>query len=283
MTATDKPDFPAPPLRPAAEPGFRRGAKTRSFATVRTIMALMLREMSTSYGRNPGGYIWALLEPAAGIAIMATIFTVVGFRHPPIGTNFALFFATGMVPFHMWSSLTQRVGGSLQFSKQLLNYPAVTYIDALFARFVLNALTLLLVSYIILVFIIITWDVPVSLRFGRIALGYAEVLALAAGIGLFNCFVIGLLPVWGQIWSIITRPLFLVSGIIFIYETVPSPYNEYLLWNPLTHAFATIRSGFYARYDAAYADPVFVFGVAGAAGIIGLVGLHRFHKFILFR
>lgn len=213
---------------------------------------------------------------------MTTIFAI-GFRHPPIGTNFALFFATGMVPFHMWQGLSQRVGASLMFSKQLLSYPAVTYLDALIARFVLNAVTMLLVNYIILVFIILVWDVPVSLRFGRIALGYLEILALAAGIGLINSFITGLLPVWGQIWSIITRPLFLVSGILFIYETVPSPYNDYLLWNPLLHAIATIRSGFYARYDANYADPTFVFTVAAITGLIGLVGLHRFHKDILFR
>lgn len=274
MTATDKPDFPAPPLQPKA--------KGRSFASMRTIMALVLREMTTSYGRNPGGYIWALLEPAAGIAIMTTIFAL-GFRHPPIGTNFALFFATGMVPFFFWQSLTSKVGASLGFSKSLLGYPAVTYMDALIARFVLNAVTLLLVNYIILVFIIIAWDVPVSMRFGRVALGYSQILALALGIGLLNSFLTGMVPVWGQIWSIITRPLFLVSGTIFIYERVPSPYNEYLLWNPLTHAIATIRSGFYARYDAAYADPVFVYGVAGVTGIAGLLFLHRFHKDILFR
>lgn len=274
MTATDKPDFPAPPLKPKA-----RG---RSFATGRTIMALILREMTTTYGRNPGGYIWAFLEPSAGIAIMATIFSL-GFRHPPIGTNFALFFATGMVPFFMWQGMVMRIGASLSFSRQLLGYPAVTYLDALTARFLLSAVTNLLVNYIILVFIIIAWDVPVSLRFERIALGYAELLAFALGVGLTNSFLIGMFPTWGQIWSIITRPLFLVSGTIFIYESIPSPYNEYLLWNPIAHGVATIRSGFYARYDAAYADPVYVFSVSGVLIIFGLLMLHRFHKYILFR
>lgn len=272
MTATDKPEFPAPPLTPKV--------RARSFASLRTIVALILREMTTSYGRNPGGYIWALLEPAAGIAIMTTIFSL-GFRHPPIGTNFGLFFASGMVPFHMWQGLTMRVGASLAFSKQLLGYPAVTYLDSLIARFLLNSVTLLLVNYIILVFIILVWNVPVSLRFERIALGYAEILALAVGIGLLNSFLIGMLPVWGQIWSIITRPLFLVSGTIFIVEEVPPPFSDYLLWNPITHAIATIRSGFYARYDATYASPLYVFAIAGATLVTGLIFLRRYHNDIL--
>ncbi|MEL6475009.1 MAG: sugar ABC transporter permease, partial [Pseudomonadota bacterium] len=33
----------------------------RRFASLRSIIALMLREMATSYGRSPGGYLWAVL------------------------------------------------------------------------------------------------------------------------------------------------------------------------------------------------------------------------------
>ena len=31
--------------------------KPRRFATLRTVLALMLREMATTYGRSPGGYL----------------------------------------------------------------------------------------------------------------------------------------------------------------------------------------------------------------------------------
>ena len=44
------------PELPQEGPKLRR-VKTRSYATGRTIMALVLREMSTRYGRTPGGYI----------------------------------------------------------------------------------------------------------------------------------------------------------------------------------------------------------------------------------
>ena len=61
-----------------------------SFRFVRTILALILREMSTTYGRSAGGYIWAVLEPAAGIALLAFAFSL-ALRAPSLGTNFALF------------------------------------------------------------------------------------------------------------------------------------------------------------------------------------------------
>lgn len=269
---------PAAPLPP------RKSTRksTRSFATLRTITALILREMSTTYGRSPGGYLWAILEPLAGIFLMVVIFST-GFRNPPIGSSFALFFATGILPFMMFMQLSGRIGASLLFSKNLLAYPPVTYLDAIIARFVLNVIVQLLVNYTLIVGIVLVQDLPVALRFQRILMGYAQIMALAVGFGLLNAFLGGMFPVWNRIWSIITTPLLLLSGVLFIYETVPRPYNEYLLYNPLTHAVATVRSGFYARYDATYADPIYVFMVAGITGIIGLVFLHRYHKDILYQ
>ena len=46
----------APPTKPDLP-------TNRRFASFRAIGALILREMATSYGRSPGGYIWAILEP----------------------------------------------------------------------------------------------------------------------------------------------------------------------------------------------------------------------------
>ena len=39
------------------------------FRMVRTVIALMLREMSTTYGRTPGGYVWALMQPLGSIIV----------------------------------------------------------------------------------------------------------------------------------------------------------------------------------------------------------------------
>ena len=42
----------------------------------RIVMALMLREMATTYGRSAGGYLWAILEPILGIALLSVIFSL---------------------------------------------------------------------------------------------------------------------------------------------------------------------------------------------------------------
>ena len=107
MSSTD-PSLPLKPLH-----------ARRKFATPRAIVALMLREMATTYGRSPGGYIWAVLEPAAGIALLTAIFSL-GFRSPPIGSNFPIFYATGLVPFLAFIDVTNKTAASVTFSKPLL-------------------------------------------------------------------------------------------------------------------------------------------------------------------
>ena len=66
----------------------------RQFRTFRTIAALMMREMATTYGRSPGGYLWALVEPIGAVAILTLLFSL-AFPAPPMGKSFGLFYATG--------------------------------------------------------------------------------------------------------------------------------------------------------------------------------------------
>lgn len=249
-------------------------------ATPRAVTALILREMSSTYGRSPGGYLWAVLEPAAGVALLTVIFSI-GFRAPPLGTSFPLFYAAGILPFLMFNDISQKMGQTIQFSRQLLKYPRVTFLDALLARLVLNGFVQLMVTLLVLLFILHVMNARASLNEGRIAQAYVLVLALAAGIGTLNSFLTLAYPVWATIWAIVTRPLFIVSGIFFLFESVPAPYADLLWFNPLVHVVGIMRDGFYPYYAPDYVSPAYVLGVAAACFIAGMFLLWRHHRDIL--
>lgn len=267
------------PLPPSSE-GLRNAKKNGRFALPRTVSALMLREMTATYGRSPGGYIWALLEPVLGIALLSAIFSL-GFRTPRLGTNFAIFYATGLLPFLMYVDLSSKVAQAVNYSKQLLAYPRVTLVDALLARFLLNLLTQLLVSYILLAGIILLYDTRTTLEIDRVLLAYSMATALGLGIGIFNCFLMSMFPIWQRAYGIVTRPLLLVSGVIFMYETIPNPYRGWLWYNPLMHVTGEMRAAFYKSYEAAYVSPLYVFILAAVFGTLGLLFLWRYHRDIL--
>jgi capsular polysaccharide transport system permease protein len=245
--------------------------------TFRVTGALMLREMSTTYGRSPGGYIWAVVEPAAGLALLSVIFSL-GFLAPPMGSNFAIFHATGMIPFLVYTDISGKLGTAVMFSKQLLAYPAVSYVDALIARFILNTLTQLMVACIIFTGILLMFETRTALELDGIVLAFSMTLALALGVGTFNCFVMSLYPVWQRIWSILNRPMFILSCIFFTFESVPEEVRGYLWWVPTVHLTGTMRAAFYPGYEASYASPLYVFGLSLSLLATGLVFLRRHHR-----
>lgn len=251
-------------------------------AAPRAVVALILREMSTTYGRSPGGYLWAVLEPALGIALLTVIFSM-GFRAPSLGHNFPIFYATGMLPFMMYMDLQAKLGQALQFSKALLAYPRVSFVDALLARFILNGLTQLLVAYVIFSAILLAMETRTTPDLARIALSFALVAALGFGMGVMNCFLSMRFELWPRIWAIVNRPLFLISGIFFLFEDVPEPWRSILWFNPLVHPVGVMREGFYPYHHADHVSVAYVLGVALLLLVPGLLLLQRHHRALLLR
>lgn len=251
------------------------------FATPRVVTALILREMATTYGRKPGGYIWSILEPVAGIFLLAWLFTTIGLRSPSLGTNFAIFYATGLLPFYTFNNVSQKVAQSLSYSRGLLAYPRVTIVDVLLARFLVNLLTQITVACVVLTGLRMSADTGTRLDLNHVVMGFAMAAALAFGVGTLNCFLMKQFPLWSSIWSVATRPLILLSGVLLLVERMPAKWQHWFHWNPLVHVVAETRTGFYHGYDPVYTSPVYVFGVALVAGVAGLLFLWRYYRDIL--
>lgn len=262
-----------PPSLPSAEPSLAKLRKRR-FAGLRTISALILREMATSYGRSPGGYLWAILEPVAGIALLSFVFSI-AFRHPALGVNFQLFYATGMIPFMLFLSLSGKLAVAINFSRPLLTYPSVTVIDALLARFILNMLTEVMVAYIVFGGIMIIYDTQVIIDLPTVAEAIMLTGALALGIGTLNCYLFTRFPLWQRAWSIAMRPMFLISCVFLLFDSIPRVFRDWLWYNPVVHVVGFMRRGFYSNYDATYLSAGYVLGVSGFCLLIGLLLLHR--------
>jgi len=264
---------------PVAAPKLRSISSPRRLATPITVTALILREMTSTYGRSPGGYLWAILEPVAGIAVMTLIFSVV-LRTPGLGTNFAIFYASGYLPYLMYVNVSGKLTSALGYSRSLLGYPRVTIIDALLARLILCVLTQLTTGYIIFTGILLAYDTQTVLKLPELLLAYSMAVSLGIGIGTMNCFLNSLFPIWSNFWNVLTRPLVLISGVIILPEAIPEPYQQYLWYNPLVHVTSAARAAFYPNYDPSI-SPVYAFSIGLGLTAIGLLFLNRYHRDLL--
>ncbi|MEL7184074.1 MAG: ABC transporter permease, partial [Pseudomonadota bacterium] len=182
-----------------------------------------------------------------------------------------------------FNTVSNSVSQSLNFSRPLLAYPTVTYVDALLARFTLNAMTQLMVAYILFTAIITLFETRVTPDYTLIVEAFALTALLAIGIGTLNAFLIGKFPIWQQAWNIIMRPMFLLSCIFYLFETIPQPYRDWLWWNPLVHVVGLMRSGFYGVYDANYVSVTYLLVISLTTLSAGLVFLRSSYRDLLSR
>ena len=204
--ASSPPSLPAP-----GRPRFQR---------LRVLFALVVREMGVKFGRSSGGYFWAIAQPLGGIVLLSIAFSL-ALRTPPIGTSFLLFYATGIIPFTMYQAMAGGVAGAIGSNKGLLNYPVVSVLDAIFAKFVLNFMTVTLVGLLLFWGIITFQGLHVTLDPAMLVLGTVMASAIGLGVGALNCVLFGFFPTWKNVWAVLTRPLFIVSGIFFTFESAP--------------------------------------------------------------
>lgn len=254
--------------------------RQRSFASLRTIAALVLREMETTNGRSPGGYLWAVLEPVASIALLSVLFSL-AFRSPALGSSFELFYATGVIPLTIFTTVSNRVAQALLFSRPLMAYPTVTFLDAVLARFILNMLTQVMVAYVVFAGIFLIYDTKVIIKPSAIAEAMALTGMLSLGVGTLNCFLFTRFPLWQQVWSILTRPLFIISCVFVIFDGMPGWAQDWLWYNPIVHLVGMTRHGFYATYHASYVSSGYVVLVSALCMVFGLLLLRAHQRTLL--
>ena len=270
----------APQFQPGLRPATRGTAQ--GFAPVRSIMALILREMATRFGRKPGGYIWAIVQPLAIILMLAFAFSLL-MRAPSLGTSYILFKATGILVFQMFKQNSTLIAKSLTQASSLLEYPRIAWIDTIIARFVLNVLIGISVSWIILGGVMIYEDIRTVLDWSKILTAYALAAAMAKRLGTLNIYMFMRFPVTENIWRILTAPLMIMSGVILLYDDLPYQAQQYLWYNPLIHITGLMRDGFYPIYRPEYISVTYVLIWALVPMVLGLLLVRRHHRDLLNR
>lgn len=267
-TAAPGPSAGAPEMAPAP-----RARKVR-FQRLRVLFALMVREMQTNFGRSWGGYFWAIAEPLGGILLLSIAFGL-ALRSPPLGSSFLLFYASGYIPYNTYNYVSNAVTGAIRSNRGLLTYPVVTVLDAVLAKFLLSTLTMLVVGVLLYIIIFLSIDQPAQLDYGVMALAFFLAALIGLGVGALNCVLFSFFPTWRSVWKILSRPKFIASGVLFLYEAVPAGLREVLWYNPVAHAIGLMRAGVFGGYHPQYVSVPYAVGISLGLFVIGAYLLRR--------
>lgn len=268
------PPMPTIPVPPSF------AARSVPLQRVRVLFALIVRDMSAKFGRSAGRYLWAVAEPLGGIVLLAVAFSL-ALRTPPIGTSFLFFYATGIVPFTLYANIAAGAANAVRANRGLLSYSVVTPLDAVLAAALLEIVTMSVVAALLFTGIIFIDDVAVNFEPIRVVRAFAMAGLLGLGIGTLNCVLFGFFPTWRNIWGVLTRPLFLVSGVFFTFNSAPPEFQSVLWYNPLSQIIGEMRAGFYGSYRADYVSYPYVVGIGLTLFVIGAYLLRRHGSFLI--
>jgi len=240
----------------------------------RVIAALALRETAARFGATRLGFLWAFAEPAGGIAALSLAFGLI-VHAPPVGDSFAFFYATGLIPFLMVTTLAAAGMAALQQNAGLAAFAVVGPLDAVLARLILDALVLAGVAAGVFGGLLAAAGPQGPVDPGRFLSALALAALLGAGLGLCNAALADAAPGWRHLWSVLTRPLFLASGVLFSFDSLPPDLRPVLWLNPLTHPIGLMRSAFYGADEALAVSAAYASGVALALCTLGALALTR--------
>jgi capsular polysaccharide transport system permease protein len=268
--------LPLGPKEAAARYAYRRSWQRWGEAVnaqLRVIAALVRRESRVRFGEMRLGYLWAIIEPILHLAIYAVLFTYVLRRHAPLGDNLIIFMLTGLVTYFLFSKLSAYVAHAIDGNRSLLNLPPVTIFDVVVARAVLEAVTHLVVAFLLLVGLFLDGANAVPNDLTQVFAATLCTVGLGFGIGLINAVLRAFVKNWMTIFGLLLSPAFLLSGIWFLPGQIPQPFREYLLYNPLMHCIMWIRMGFYSNYNPVDLDQPYVIASCLVSIAVGLASM----------
>jgi capsular polysaccharide transport system permease protein len=236
----------------------------------RVVAALMWRDIHSKNGRSRLGYVWELLNPVLHLTILVAVFTWIE-RNPPFGTSIAVFFATGVLPFLLFSHLSGGLITAISSNKSLLTIPIIRHLDTVIARAALIAATSLTATVMIFSGFILYGLNAYPIDLLRAMYGFLAMGLLGIGIGSVNAVLGAIFLNWAKIYGVFTIPLYILSGILRIPELMPINVRDVMVWNPALHGVTLFRQGFYAGYGSETLDVNYLLGWGLGSLAVGLL------------
>ncbi|KYL33203.1 ABC transporter [Pseudoalteromonas agarivorans] len=210
------------------------------------IFALFVREIRTGFN-DKFGLAWAVLQPLSFIFLLSYLRGLIAGSESHTVPTFE-FMMYGMLLIQLFLETLNNSANSINKNKALFAFRQVQPISSVLASscFYLLVKLFVFVLILLLMFLLkmdIKIDDPLFVITNVIAVWViATSLGLLFAIG--QCYV----PEITKVRSILTRPLFFISGVFFSMQDIPKEYWPYLDWNPILHAIELTRHAAYNTY-----------------------------------
>lgn len=216
----------------------------------------MAENFAYRHKKTPYNAIIAIMEPLALVFILSELSAAFD-RHARYGTSPILFFASGILPYSLFMSVSLR----MKVVDAARRLPRVTTFDLIVAH-VLDELILKTLVIVILFSCLYFWaGVEEALPADplRCLAALVVMAAFGLGAGMINTAIYAVFPIWKFIYPYTVRMLLLFSGAGWVMDLVPLRVQAYMVIDPIAHAVVWFRTGVYPHFPHRLLDLEYMF------------------------
>lgn len=223
-------------------------ARSPAVVTFSVWQALFLREAVQRLFGSRAAWVWLLLEPIIHIAFLMLLYSTLRQRIVG-GIDTHLWIMVGLLAFFVFMR-TAHAMHAVGSNRALFSYRQVKPADTVLARAALEGILLVVIAAVVfasagLAGLEVTPADPLAVleaAFGLWLLGLGFALAVSVAKDL--------VPELGRVIGLVMQPLYITSGVILPLSAIPSPYREWLMFNPVAHGLEAARLAYAPYYQA---------------------------------
>jgi capsular polysaccharide transport system permease protein len=247
-------------------------SRTRSHFKIQrdVIYALLLRELSSRFGKSRGGFLWVLVEPIAHLLVPILI---IGFLRQAMvpGVEYPVFLVYGFLPFLLFKAICLQIVDGAN-AGGVLSYRQVLLMDVFLTKAMAHAIIEAVVFVLVLTGLALLGFSVLPQRPVELVGVLLLTVLLAFGLGLLFAAISSIIPDMRAVIKILFLPLYFISGILIPVTRFPDGWAQWMAINPVLHVVELSRlSGLGAYQPTQYLSLGYVVALALVSTTVGLM------------
>ncbi|HEY1212220.1 MAG TPA: ABC transporter permease, partial [Bryobacteraceae bacterium] len=235
----------------------------------RVITALMIRELTTRFGRENIGFLWIMVEPLLFAVLVGLIWR---FMKGPEdhGVSIIAFIATGYIPLTFFRNSVTRVVKIFSVNGSLMYHRQIKIIDFVLVRCLIEGIGAMMAFAVIAPALIILGEFPVPYDLGEVVAGWLLYWLFTTSLCLILAPISEASDVLEKLVPVTTYIMIPFSGAFTMQSWLVPAAGKFLYYSPFVHGMELIREGVFGPVIDARWDPTVPLIASMVLALIGL-------------
>lgn len=222
----------------------------------RVIGALMIRELTTRFGRENIGFLWVMVEPLLFAVLVGILWRAM--KGPlEYGVDIVAFVVTGYIPLVLFRSVVMRVVNAFTANGGLMYHRQIKVLDLFLVRFALEFIGHMMAFLFIALVLGALGFFPWPYDFGFLLLGWCYFSLFTLAVALIVAPLSEMSEVLEKFIPVTTYLMVPFSGAFYLVGMMAPQAAEVVLYSPPVHAMEMLRYGVFGpsinpKFDLIY-------------------------------